>query len=498
MNISFFEDKPTVNDLDFKNTTICNLGKNLNLDELVNFLVYGVSSCGKTTQIYALLATIFDRKVYDLKNITYEEDKKSMIYKASIYHIEINPITLGSNERLFVQSFLKSYVETRNIGLDIPKVILIKNADLLSKQSQLALRKIIEKSVYTARFIFEVSNLSKINYALMSRFLLIRIPMPKYDDIKGCLIDYSTRKGHNIDEKEIDNVIRESNEILPYFNLKKIFGFYRYYVSTNKRFKFLYYDNFNEIFNLINQKKISFVTFQKIRDMVNEMYINLIPMEELMHFLFFRYFKTYGNNELIIQKLLEITTNCDLNLHKGNKECLHLEHYIISLCELVITMDGEKGKDKEKENKKKEIILLDLENNGIDKDNDKDNDRNKKNDIVEKIIGIKCDNISVGETTENEPINITTVITKKTTKKKNNLIQTTIDNMFNVEKPVSEINNDNNNNNINNEIIESNKNEPVKIPAKRGRKKKEDVVLKEIETTITEISTKRGRKKKET
>jgi len=130
MNISFFEDKPLVEDLHFSNDFIEKISK-WKPDELINLLIYGGNGNGKTTQIYALLASIFDKRVYDLKNVIFEEDRKVMNYKASIYHIEIDPLQLGSNDRLFIQTFLKLYIETRNIGLNIPKIILFKNANLL-------------------------------------------------------------------------------------------------------------------------------------------------------------------------------------------------------------------------------------------------------------------------------------------------------------------------------------------------------------------------------
>jgi DNA polymerase elongation subunit (family B) len=37
----------------------------------------------------------------------------------------------------------------------------------------------------------------------------------------------------------------------------------------------------------------------------------------------------------ILEELLKITVNCDINLKKGNKECLHLELYIISIIDLI-------------------------------------------------------------------------------------------------------------------------------------------------------------------
>lgn len=333
-NISFFDDKPILDELDFK-SDILKKYSHLNIEDLLNIIVYGPVASGKTIKIYALLATILDRKVYDLKNMEFEEDRKTMPYKSSIYHIEINPINLGSNEKLFIQSFLKTYVETKNIGLNIPKIILIKNANLLSRQSQLALRKLIEKTSYTAKYIFEISNISDFNEALISRCLLIRVKIPIFKEIKDCIKNYSIRKNFSINDNEIDDLIKESNLIYEKINLKKIFGYYRYYLSTKKKFKFLYYDKFIEIFNFIIAKKISFVSLQKIRDLVNEMYINLVPMNELIMFLFNKLCDLYKDDNIFLDNFMKLSVECDINLRKGNKDCLHLEYYIISIIDII-------------------------------------------------------------------------------------------------------------------------------------------------------------------
>jgi len=334
MNISFFDDKPNIDDLDFK-LDILERFKNIKVEELNNLLFYGAPTSGKTTKIYALLSSIFDKKVYDLKNVTFEEDKKSMPYKSSIYHIEVDPLNLGSNEKLFISSFIKSYSETKNIGLDIPKLIFIKNADKLSRLSQLALRRIIEKNSYTSKFIFEVSNLSNFADPLISRCLLLRVKLPDLNEIKLCLKNFSKKKGFDISDEKINYIINESNKINYKFDLKKIFGFLRYYLTTKKNFKFLYYDKFFEIINYITQKKISFISLQKIRDIVNEMYINLVSMEELLIFIFNHLSNFYKDDENFLFKLLDLTVKCDNNLKKGNKDCLHLEYYIISIIDLL-------------------------------------------------------------------------------------------------------------------------------------------------------------------
>jgi DNA polymerase III delta prime subunit len=344
MTISFFEEKPNLHELDFK-LDILHKFSILHIDEINNLLFYGPKGSGKSIKIYAFLASLFDKKIYEIKNMCHEAEKKQMNYKSSIYHIEIDIEVLGSNERLFIHSFIKPYIETRNIGLDIPKIIVMKNADLLSNLSQMMLRRLIEKNYSSVRFFFEANSLSKLSSPIISRFLLIRIKTPSDESIKVALNNFISRNCKELYEdtltknNAIEYILSESNKIDNKQNLKKIFGFLRYYIATKKHFHFLYYDKFEELFDFILQKKISFVNFQKIRDIIHELYINNVASSEILNYLFQKItnHKLYKSNNDFIEAALEITITCDINLKKGNKECLHIESYIISIIDLIHT-----------------------------------------------------------------------------------------------------------------------------------------------------------------
>jgi replication factor C subunit 3/5 len=333
MNISFFDDKPFLEDLDFKLDTLL-LFKNINIDELNNLLFYGPSGSGKSTKVYALLASIFNSsKVYDLKNMSFEDDKKIFSYKSSIYHIEVDIFNLGSNDKTFIQNFLKNYTETRNIGLDIPKIVFIKNANLLSKQSQLSMRKLIENNYYSSKFIFEINSFDNFSEPLKSRCLAIRVPMPNLDDTKTCIKNYSLKKNYNINDTDIDYIINNSN-INRQLNLKKIFGYYRFFIVTNGHFNFIYYDKFKELGDIIT-KKVTFTSMNKIRELIHLMYINLVPMNELIEYIFNLTVDKYKDNNDYIDKIIQLYNETYQRFKNGNKDCLHAEYFIIS----VITID---------------------------------------------------------------------------------------------------------------------------------------------------------------
>ena len=223
--MNLFDQKPALDDLFFKYNKIQQLAKS-DVHNLLNLLFYGPKGCGKTIQIYAFLASMLKSKgVYDLKNTTFEYDKKIMNYKSSIFHIEIDPLVLCSNEKYFIQYFLKQYIETINIGLNIPKIIVVKNADHLSYPSQLILRKMLESNTITSRFIFELVHLSKFCEPLKSRCLLVRINMPSDESILGCMTHFLTILHKNVNEDDVKDIFNRSGKIR---NMKKIFGNLRY------------------------------------------------------------------------------------------------------------------------------------------------------------------------------------------------------------------------------------------------------------------------------
>ena len=64
------------------------------------------------------------------------------------------------------------------------KIIVIFNFDKCSTNAHLVLRRIIELQSKNTRFILTCSNLTKINEAIRSRFINIRVPFPNENSIK--------------------------------------------------------------------------------------------------------------------------------------------------------------------------------------------------------------------------------------------------------------------------------------------------------------------------
>jgi hypothetical protein len=159
--------------------------------------------------------------------------------------------------------------------------------------------------------------------------------MPSIIDIKLSIVNFLNKRNIILDENTIDNIINESNKINIFINLKKIYGYLIYYLVTKEKFNYLYYDKFYEILNYVNNKRISFTNLQKIRELVNDMYIHLVPLDELIMFIFNNVYKSNINNKNIISKLLDLSCEVDNNIKKGNKECLHIEYFITSVIDIL-------------------------------------------------------------------------------------------------------------------------------------------------------------------
>jgi DNA polymerase III delta prime subunit len=336
MYLSFFEDKPNLDEIDFKNDLLKKYSKN-QIDSLNNIIFYGVQGSGKTIKVYAFLCSLLDNRVYDLKNLVFEEDAKSIQYKASIFHIEIDALELLTNEKLFFNNFLKNYCITRNIGLNLPKIVYIKNADNLNKFSYIFLRKVIEKNYMTCKFIFEMRSLSGIIDSLLSRFLLVKIKMPEEDEILNCLINYTKRKEINIDIDILQNIIIKSQKI-SHHNLKNIFGFLRYYIITGKYFNFFYDQSLNNIIDIIFEKNIKMSHISLLKDIIEDMFVNIVNSDEILNIIFYNILNritNYKYNNDIDNKikidLTIITVKHQNNMVKGNKEFIHILNYILEL-----------------------------------------------------------------------------------------------------------------------------------------------------------------------
>ncbi|KAJ1917238.1 Replication factor C (RF-C) subunit [Mycoemilia scoparia] len=177
--------------------------KNLsNSGDLPHLLFYGPSGAGKKTRITATLREIFGPGVekikIDQRQFQTPSNRKIDINTiSSSYHIEINPSDVGIYDRVVIQDLIKEAAQTQQLSSKATrkfKVIVIHEADSLSKDAQHALRRTMEKYVNNLRVILCCNSTGKIIGPVQSRCLLVRIPAPSVQDIVDGLCGVVAKK----------------------------------------------------------------------------------------------------------------------------------------------------------------------------------------------------------------------------------------------------------------------------------------------------------------
>ncbi|EJD06959.1 P-loop containing nucleoside triphosphate hydrolase protein [Fomitiporia mediterranea MF3/22] len=160
-----------------------------------HMLFYGPSGAGKKTRIACTLRQLFGSGVEKLKIdqrvfLTPSKRKLDVNIVQSNFHIEITPSDVGIYDRVVIQEILKEIAQTQQVDLNAKqrfKVVIINEADSLSRDAQAALRRTMEKYMSNMRIILCANSTSKLIAPIRSRCLLMRVAAPTEEEVQTCL-----------------------------------------------------------------------------------------------------------------------------------------------------------------------------------------------------------------------------------------------------------------------------------------------------------------------
>lgn len=165
-------------------------------EDFPHMLMYGPSGAGKKTRIACLLRQLYGPGTYKLKIdqrvfVTPSNRKIDVNIVSSNYHIELTPSDAGNYDRLVIQDILKEIAQTQNVDLNAKhrfKVVVINEADSLSRDAQSALRRTMEKYMGNLRLVLCATSTSKIIGPIRSRCLLLRVGAPTDEEVSLCIL----------------------------------------------------------------------------------------------------------------------------------------------------------------------------------------------------------------------------------------------------------------------------------------------------------------------
>lgn len=323
-----------------------------------HLLVYGPLGAGKKTRVYATLYELFGPQVEKLKvdvnTFTLSSNRKLEInVLSSPYHLEITPSDMGNNDRIVIQDLLKDIASTEQVDFSSsfttksgPKhkfrIVIINEADSLTRDAQAALRRTMEKYSANIRIIMLCNTTSNIIAPIKSRTLLVRVPAPSIEEIAGIL--------NKVAEKESVKFTTPSQaEITNFLSQIAINS------DRNLRRSLLCFETILMQTELIDPKNFDFSTvtldwevilqnlaksimmnrtvanLAKTRVLLYELLAHCIPPRIILRKICFNLIEISNYNASLTHKLSEIAALFDERLSLGLKSIFHLEGFVAKL-----------------------------------------------------------------------------------------------------------------------------------------------------------------------
>jgi replication factor C subunit 3/5 len=117
-------------------------------------------------------------------------------------HVEVNPSDVGIYDRVIMQELIKEIAQTQQVDTSAKrrfKVVVLHEADQLSRDAQAALRRTMERYTTNLRLVLVANGIGRLIEPLKSRCLLIRVPAPSVEEISTCLLHAALSEGITVD-----------------------------------------------------------------------------------------------------------------------------------------------------------------------------------------------------------------------------------------------------------------------------------------------------------
>jgi len=183
-----------------------------------HMLFYGPSGAGKKTRIACTLLELYGKGVEKLKIdqrvfMTPSRRKLDVNVVQSNYHIEITPSEVGNYDRVVIQELIKEIAQTQQVDLNAKqrfKVVIINEADSLTRDAQAALRRTMEKYTSNMRLILCANSTSRLIAPIKSRCLLVRVAAPSSEEMITVLKYVSKNEGFDLPDKVAGDIAHDA------------------------------------------------------------------------------------------------------------------------------------------------------------------------------------------------------------------------------------------------------------------------------------------------
>lgn len=188
--------------------------KEFSSHSLVHTIFFGHYGYGKYTLAKAYISCHLNVPMYQLSKKTFlkfDHGDNQFSFLKSNYHFEINVQNIPKSQQDVIPEIILDLANTTNIYTHTYKIIILKNAEYLSRHIQHQLRRMMETHHSSCRLIFITHTLTNIDETIQSRCIRIAVPKPSLSLIRNYIAKYFTTSLPQIEKTtdEIDALVAQ-------------------------------------------------------------------------------------------------------------------------------------------------------------------------------------------------------------------------------------------------------------------------------------------------
>lgn len=323
-------------DFQFHKNEAERLKKLISNDNFPHLLIYGVRGSGKRTLVRALLIELFGPNAAKLKMEVkvFETNSGKKIMQnmlSSAFHIELNPSENGFYDRIVIQELLRDVGTTQPISKKHFRVVVINEADRLTREAQQSLRRTLEKYVSTCRVILISECSSRIIPALKSRCLMLRNEAPSHEQIVSTMEKIMLEEKLSLNDQSILEQISHNCEQNVRRAILLLQGYF-FKISQQNECKlqlnqFKWEAKIEDLAKILTTSQ-SVRQVAEIRAMLYDLQIHLIPNEIILRTLFKKLWEYCLDNDMKLN-LISILAEVNHRMVLGTKPIIHLELFCV-------------------------------------------------------------------------------------------------------------------------------------------------------------------------
>lgn len=294
----------------------------------MNFIFTGISGSGKYTLAKAYLSELYGPDIFKTKKISIKIKTKEIEILQSKYHYEINLNSYFLNDKQTFNTLITELTGNVNISTLSQNVFIIRNIDLLDKDTLEVFKKIMENTFRSAVYLILTKNGSKTR-CLNCNSNYLRVGFPSENEI----IDFfNTKTLIPIENSENLSIIKETknlNFIFSKIEMKNI-G-----VKKSKINKNILDEHLDIILKHILSGKPNNII--KIRDQVYSIICKNFNKNYIFTYIVDNLIK---NQKFTTEKKLEVVESAKKYQHRmvmAYREIIHIEAFIINIMKILST-----------------------------------------------------------------------------------------------------------------------------------------------------------------